>query len=222
MQREPFLAEIAARLGRPRLRVAPAREYRTSPPRSAELPETELAECFARELVAVKGEVVLARSPHEALTSLARELDGARSIVAWQRAELERLSGLDLSGPWQTLGQRWREPTAVDFDQAVLAADLGLTAVDAAIAETGTILLSCGVGRPRAVSLAPRTHVALVRQQQLVARLSEALSGLRQSPSAALHFVTGPSRTSDIENDLSIGVHGPARVVVIVLLEETS
>jgi L-lactate dehydrogenase complex protein LldG len=221
VQRERFLAEIAARLGRPRLRLTPAREYHSPAPRLAALPTSELAERFARELEAVKGEVVLARSTREALASLASELGRARSIVAWERAELERLSGLELSGVWRELGQRCREPTAQDFDQAVLAADVGLTAVDAAIAETGTIMLSCGAGRPRAVSLSPRTHLALLRTRQLVARLGDAVAGLRQAPPSAVHFVTGPSRTSDIENDLSIGVHGPARVLVIVVPEES-
>jgi len=69
------------------------------------------------------------------------------------------------------------------------------------------------------VSLAPPTHLALARQGQLVPRLSDALSGLGKAPPSAVHFVTGPSRTSDIENDLSIGVHGPARVFVIVVPE---
>lgn len=221
MQPAAFLAEIAARLGRPRLRSAPAREYRSPLLLSASLPEGELAERFKLELEAVGGEVVLASSPEEALASLARELGQAGSIVTWQRAELERLSGLRLGAVWQGLGPRCREPAGEDFRAAVLSADLGITAVDAAIAETGTLVLSCGVGRPRAVSLAPRTHLALVRAGQLVQRLSDALAGWGQQPPSALHFVTGPSRTSDIENDLSIGVHGPARVRVIVLLEES-
>lgn len=222
MQRESLLAELAARLGRPRLRVAPAREYLSPPPRVEPLPASELPGRFARELEAVGGEVVLARSVQEALASLAAELSQARSIVSWERAELERLSGLELSEPWRDLGSRLREPAAKDFDQALLAADLGVTGADCAIADTGTLLLSCGVGRPRGVSLAPRTHLALLRQGQLVARLAAALARLPRALPSAVHLVTGPSRTSDIENDLSIGVHGPARVRVIVVPEEVA
>jgi L-lactate dehydrogenase complex protein LldG len=62
-------------------------------------------------------------------------------------------------------------------------------------------------------------HLALVRETQLVDRLAQAFIGYRRGTPAwasATHFITGPSRTSDIENDLSIGVHGPAAVSVIL------
>jgi L-lactate dehydrogenase complex protein LldG len=62
-------------------------------------------------------------------------------------------------------------------------------------------------------------HVAMIRANQIVARMGEALEKLTRDDVLAsqLLFITGPSRTSDIENDLTIGVHGPAAVVVMML-----
>jgi L-lactate dehydrogenase complex protein LldG len=82
---------------------------------------------------------------------------------------------------------------------------------------TGSLVLSASTTRPRQVSLLPTVHLALVREDQLVDRMGEALSSYASGAMpSAVHFVTGPSRTSDIENDLSIGVHGPAAVSVIL------
>lgn len=219
MQREPFLADIAASLGRPRLRVAPVRSQQGRAAPSGQAPTAELALRFRQELEQVAGEVVLARSGQEACAVLAAELDRAERIVSWARSELTRACGLDLAALWQELGQRCCEPIVPDFRAAALRADVGVTGVDFAIAETGSLVLSAGVGRPRAVSLLPRLHVALVRERQLVARMGATLSRYLQGTPSAVHYITGPSRTSDIENDLSIGVHGPARVLAIVVPE---
>src|SRR5439155_12443073 len=112
-------------------------------------------------------------------------------------------------------------PSSTDhalFRERALRADMGITTVDRAIVNTGTLALSASSARPRAVSLLPTVHLALVREDQLVDRLGTALDGYlaHEVMPSAVHFVTGPSRTSDIENDLSIGVHGPAAVSVIL------
>jgi L-lactate dehydrogenase complex protein LldG len=219
MQREPFLAELSARLGRPRPRVAPARAGESAAPLGLELTPTELRDRFRRELTQLGGEVVLAGSREEACAALAAELGRAERIVSWDRTELAARSGLELSALWQGLGDHVREPSARDFRAALLAADVGVTGVDYAIAETGTLVLSASVGRPRGVSLAPRLHVALVRERQLVARRSATWGHFQAEMPSALLFITGPSRTSDIENDLAIGVHGPARVLAILIPE---
>jgi L-lactate dehydrogenase complex protein LldG len=220
MQREPFLAELSARLGRPRPRVAPERVYSgAAPPEGSRLPLTELRQRFRSELELVGGEVLLADSHEEARAMLLAELRRAAVIVTWARSELTQLSGLDLSDVWRELGERCHEPSAAGFRATLLRAEVGVTAADFAIAETGTLVLSAEPKRPRAVSLAPRLHIALLRESQLVTRRSETWARYRPGMPSALLYITGPSRTSDIENDLSIGVHGPARVLVIVLPE---
>ena len=115
--------------------------------------------------------------------------------------------------------------TREDYRAAALRAEVGITAVDFAVAETGSLVLSSGPGRPRSVSLLPSVHIALVQEAQILASLGEALTqGMQpgQRPPSAFYLVTGPSRTSDIENDHTIGVHGPAAVSVLVLRDSAA
>lgn len=219
MEREPFLAELSARLGRARPRVAPVRDYQSPSPLQASLAADTLAQRFAHELRQVGGEVVLARSWEEARAALVAELRQAERVVSWAHSEL---LAFDLGGVWREFAGRCYEPANASFRDVWLSADVGITGVDYALAETGTLVLTAGVGRPRGVSLLPRLHIALVRASQLVPRMGFAWARYRQHTPSAVHFITGPSRTSDIENDLSIGVHGPARVLAIVVPEASA
>ena len=107
-------------------------------------------------------------------------------------------------------------PSAADL----FGYDVGLTTAQAAIAETGTLVLESNEERHRLVSLLPPVHIALVEAANICATLGEALTGVkRKGPSGmsrAITFITGPSRTADIELTLTIGVHGPKELYVIV------
>jgi len=93
----------------------------------------------------------------------------------------------------------------------------GLTGASAAIAETGSILVLGGPGRPLTSSLLPEVHIALLREKDVYDQLGQVLQieEIRQAPSAVL--VSGPSRTADIEMTLTIGVHGPGELQVICM-----
>ncbi len=96
-----------------------------------------------------------------------------------------------------------------------------MTTASAGIAASGTLLLQSAPDRPRCVSLLPRVHIALLREVDICTHLGEAMAGVSADPASMTLFVTGPSRTSDIENDLSIGVHGPEAVIVLLLSEKS-
>ena len=98
------------------------------------------------------------------------------------------------------------------------AAAFGVTGCDAAIAETGSLALITGRGKPRAASLLPPTHVAVVCTDQLRGTMGEFFRERASDLAEAANctFITGPSRTADIELTLTLGVHGPGRVVVII------
>lgn len=96
------------------------------------------------------------------------------------------------------------------------AAAVGITAAEHAIAETGTLVLSAGPGRPRATSLLPPLHVAVLPEDRIVGTLFDLMPRLEALPSA-LAFVTGPSRTADIELTPVRGAHGPVSVAVYLL-----
>jgi L-lactate dehydrogenase complex protein LldG len=97
-------------------------------------------------------------------------------------------------------------------------ADVGLTGVDLALAETGSLVLRSGPGRPRSTSLLPPCHVAVFDRGALVESLAQASVFLEawhahdDGLGGVINLITGPSRTADIELTLTRGVHGPREV----------
>ncbi|MBC8406225.1 MAG: lactate utilization protein [Planctomycetes bacterium] len=103
--------------------------------------------------------------------------------------------------------------------EGLLACDAGLTTAQIGIAESGTMALIGDVEKHRLVSLVPPIHVALLKRENIVGTMSEALSMLHQDglPSSLITFITGPSRTADIELQLVLGVHGPRELRVVLI-----
>jgi L-lactate dehydrogenase complex protein LldF len=138
----------------------------------------------------------------------------------------------DLATEWRPAGPAERAAAPAEADALELVEDDGLsieqldaldgalTGCAVAIAETGTFVLDGGVGQGRrALSLVPDLHVCVVREDQVVGLVPEAVGELEQAVRAGrpLTFVSGPSATSDIELDRVEGVHGP-RVLHMVLM----
>jgi L-lactate dehydrogenase complex protein LldG len=100
------------------------------------------------------------------------------------------------------------------------AVDGVITACALAIAATGTFVLDGGSGQgPRRLTLVPDLHVCVVREEQIVPGVPQAIAALRDAAAAGrpLTFVSGPSATSDIELDRVEGVHGPRRLEVVLV-----
>ena len=97
---------------------------------------------------------------------------------------------------------------------------VGVTGAFAAIAETGTLMVVSGPATPASVSLLPETHVAVLKADRVVAHMEQAWDMARaefgQLP-RAVNFISGPSRTGDIEQTLVLGAHGPYRVHIIIV-----
>ena len=176
-----------------------------------------LLDLFKDSLEAVDGHCIIAHDESEvvnALTDIIGSLQGTRlrgrCIAISDDLEVERLiSQADLE-----IDELAVTPSSSD----IFRFDVGISRVQAAIAETGTLLLDSSRERHRLVSLVPPVHIAILKENQIVGTLGEALAILRQSeqltPIATL--VTGPSRTADIELTLAIGVHGPQELYVVV------
>lgn len=100
-------------------------------------------------------------------------------------------------------------------------ADFGLSDVVCAVAETGTLVLTSAARHSRLATLLPPRYLAIVRAEQIVPNFLAAVELMKQKWGnawpAAVTLVTGPSRTADIELSLTIGVHGPGQVVVLVV-----
>lgn len=95
-----------------------------------------------------------------------------------------------------------------------------LTCVLAAVAETGSLVLVSGHHHPNTLHFLPENHIAMVRASQVLRHLEDVwqLTGERaEDMPRALTFVTGPSRTADVEQTIQIGAHGPRRLHVVVV-----
>jgi iron-sulfur cluster protein len=117
------------------------------------------------------------------------------------------------------------ETARVELRQAFVDADMGISGANIAIAETGSIVVIANEGNDRLVTTLPPVHVAVVGYEKLVETFDDAAkilkllakSGTGQKLTAYTSFITGPSRTTDIEKALAIGVHGPREVHVVLV-----
>jgi len=100
--------------------------------------------------------------------------------------------------------------------------DVGVTTAQWAMAETGTLVLESGRERSRLTSLLPPVHICVLDAKNIRGTMGEILQIIQNDLSRTVTFVTGPSRTSDIELTLAIGVHGPRELYVIVISDETN
>ncbi len=105
----------------------------------------------------------------------------------------------------------------------IAESEIGITEVDYAIADTGTLVLLTNKNQPRTVSLLPPIHLAIVRPKNLVRNIEDLFiilkSKLQEGDNITncMTFITGPSRTADIELNLTLGVHGPKELYVVML-----
>jgi L-lactate utilization protein LutC len=172
---------------------------------------------FREALEQAHGETIVTDSLEAALAEVARLLRevGAITVVA----DSDPL----LSGWAPSPDDRWRIERAGDYQEdkegwrAVCArADAGITSAEALLAETGSLVVSSGPGRSRMVSLLPPVHVAVASAGLLTTDLFTWLAGRSGPWPANTVLISGPSKTADIEQTLSVGVHGPKRLVVVV------
>jgi L-lactate dehydrogenase complex protein LldG len=99
--------------------------------------------------------------------------------------------------------------------------DAGITGCDSLVAQTGSILVSSATCGGRGLSILPHVHVVVATLDQIVATLADALHAARERHAgrlpSMLSFITGPSRTGDIERILVLGAHGPKELLVILV-----
>lgn len=150
----------------------------------------------------------------------------ARRVLAWASpifgpgmGERLRASGLDVTEEALDGAGSMRP----GFKQASAQADMGVTGVDLAVAETGSLVVISGPGKARSTSLLPPYHIAVFGKRALVESMEQVgviFEALHRDPDrslsgASISFITGPSRTADIELTLTRGVHGPKEVHAI-------
>lgn len=221
------LADVRRALGRSAAtRPTPPEPFVES---AAEESPGEIVERFETEASAVGALVHHASSVEEAAMLVARICaEAGVKEVAFSDSPL--LNEMNLRA--QIAARSMNACRATDFvgrrDELIARLEscgAGVSAVEYAIAETGTVVVSSDEEGGLLVSLLPAVHIALLRSGQIVGSLTEAVTKLKQDYMArdaacrSVTFITGPSRTGDVELVLSIGVHGPKQLHLIIVDE---
>jgi L-lactate dehydrogenase complex protein LldG len=141
-----------------------------------------------------------------ALDALVREQNVQKATV-WETSHLRQLGITEILN---SLGVELIPPNADKHEMA--QCDLGITEADFLLPETGTLVLRSSAEKPRAVSLLPRIHLAIVRPEMLRGDMHQVFAEAKDHH--YLVFITGPSRTADIELTVTLGVHGPKHLYV--------
>ena len=211
--RESILARIRARQGKPAVPSADEREavqsyIRSRPQHARPRADWEPLARFRERAVGLASTVDEVESLAVVPAAVARYLKSNSlplSAVCW--TEFGELA-------WPAAGMEVAARAARDSDL------VGITGAFCAIAETGTLMTVSGPHTPATTSLLPETHVAIVRASRIVRGMEEAWQLLRDElaqPPRAVSFISGPSRTADIEQTVTLGVHGPYRVHIIMV-----
>ncbi|MEO6974909.1 MAG: lactate utilization protein C [Gallionella sp.] len=202
-----------------RIRNAQARQTTSSPvetisshlalhPRGPLPPQPDdLVACFRKHAIKLSVDILEAQDRMKVPALLARYLNESKLPmrgVCWPY-----LAGL----PWNEAGLEMPSRPATNQDM------VGVTGAFCAIAETGTLMMLSGADTPATTSLLPETHVAVLDPGRIVATMEDAWDLMRKEckqPPRAVNFISGPSRTADIEQTVTLGAHGPYRVLLIL------
>ena len=211
--RERLLAEIRKRQGKPdgpqAAEITAVRSYIDAHTRSAGPRDAwELYERFRERALSLASTIEdvssLAEVPRR-IAAFLREHDLPLQAVCWPR--LQPLA-------WEANG------VAVEA-RAARAEDLvGITGAFCGISETGTLVTLSGPDTSPSMSLLPETHIAILERGRIVRSMEDAWALLRREHGAmprAVSFISGPSRTADIEQTVTLGAHGPYRVHILVV-----
>lgn len=190
---------------------------------------TELLEQLEKELGALQVKTHRAGSKEEVWAIVDSILTHSQSQrVAFENRPLIRALGLEpaLQKPGRHfvgLDQQSRKALIRQKDwEVVNAIEAGIGGADFALADTGTLVLFSATSSARWVSLAPKIHVVLLPEEKILASIDDLFDqfpapGDMATLGSAIIFITGPSRTADIELKLVLGAHGPKEVQVVIM-----
>lgn len=222
-KQKTFMQNIASRLGRPIITEKPDHPHKGAPPfwQQFTLDEEQRIQLFSDNWSKAGGHVIRFSNMEQAgqfITERAAELK-ARLLIRHNQPELNRLRLEE-----RLLDTRlvvWQPGSNEELLTLAAGADIGVIAAEHAVAHTGSIVVTSSGDRGRSVSLLPAVLMAIIPTERIKTRLGEVLGhfdGMRREQfPAGIHFISGPSRSADIENDLTIGVHGPGVVFALIV-----
>jgi len=198
---------VEARLAEHKRNLIPARAAALDPPARVEL--------FVAMAEAVQASVARVASERDVPAEVARFLAAENLPAELTVAPDSALDAL----PWAE-----RPLLQIRRGKAEPGDAVSLTPCLAGIAETGTLMLVSGEGTPTTLNFLPDTHIVMLRAGEVVATYEDGWDLLRGRPGErpaelprTVNFITGPSRTGDIEQKIELGAHGPRRLHVILV-----
>ena len=174
---------------------------------------------FVTEAQNVNTSVIRAKDSKSLIPSIVRLVreKSLKSFTLWDTAYIKEL------GLKERLKEEGLKVVTVKNKNRIAKAGIGITEADYAIADTGTLVLLADKDRPRGVSLLPPIHLAILRPENMVSNIRDLFILLKDridtsgDVKSCMTFITGPSRTADIELNLTLGVHGPKELFVLIL-----
>ena len=216
MERDAFLARVKAAASQARSLEAAGEDPGLHVPA---LDGGDPVEIF-RQAAAAADAVVTDASPADVISGVAGRL-GTDRFIGWAEEELP-VSGLyaDLAAAGLLpLPNVVADDRRLEQQMGYEGVLLGVTGAEAGFAESGSVVVRSGRGRPRMASLIPLVHVALLPRTAVHRSLAHwadvQADGMRDA--ANVVFITGPSRTGDIEMKLTKGVHGPKEIHIVLV-----
>ena len=138
-------------------------------------------------------------------------------ITALKAAPAETLQAMD----WANIG--------VAFGRGEGSDHIGLSVAYGAVAETGTLVMTSGPSSPTTLNFLPDVHMVVIREKDIAANYEEVWDRLRVEAESdaprlprTVNWITGPSRTADIEQTLLLGAHGPRKLIILLIDAQTS
>ncbi|KUO65364.1 MAG: hypothetical protein APF84_16735 [Gracilibacter sp. BRH_c7a] len=220
---EHFLEKLASKLGRPTPGKIPTRHI-SGPPdfwTKTQPSQDELLQQFIAnaERLTVKCQLISNKNDIQSTIGGWISEIKAKSIICWDSPELKQASIPDIC---QNLGLNltlWNhQADRREMIRQCANVDVGITWADYGVANTGSMAILSNPVQSRAVSLLPPVHIAILKRETILPHMGDIFTKLDYTDlPSSLTFITGPSRTSDIEMDLALGVHGPAKVFILIL-----
>ena len=173
---------------------------------------SDLAATFCAAFVTAGGEAKQLASLDDVRREIGAILEEAEAQRVLQNGDLP----IELASQWPQLEWQTAGEAPAELHDFAIRADVGITGVAAALAETGSLLVTSGPGLSRLSSLLPPLHIAVVPRSAIMADIFTWTAGRSEPPPTNMVLISGPSKSADIGMTLNTGVHGPGRVIALV------
>jgi L-lactate dehydrogenase complex protein LldG len=227
--RSSFLNNLAGNFGRERREQVVKPVWKRNPQWDVYkgFSQDELVEVLKKQCFLIHTEV------HETVTAELSTLIphlineyGGKTVVTWDDPRFEEFGLGGLTDELKDVGIDMRKWDGDEREESLAysaAADIGITFSDAALAESGTVVLYSGIGKGRAVSLLPAVYIAIIPKSTIVPRITQVAKDIHNKTAdgelvaSCVNFISGPSNSADIEMNLIVGVHGPVKATYIIV-----